>query len=211
MKETKTGECADSTKLGHATLSIPLSIADSANPSGWVEPAETNPKKAFEIDYEAFPAGSYYKPDPPRRNFFLLRWDRFWLSIPRSLHWLVWYPIVVAILLMTVLLWQSGATKLLNVKSTLVSLDLSLPTYKGTGSFLNNEPAFYDYQGKLLTQSPLQLKFDFNGMDPVGTGVKVSVRVAFDSYFNLINYPDSKSIIQEDLFFMSDEALRNYT
>jgi|MesohylFT_1024984.scaffolds.fasta_scaffold795401_2 hypothetical protein len=48
-------------------------------------------------------------------------------------------------------------------------------------------------------------------MDPVGTGVKVSVRVAFDSYFNLVNYPDSKSIIQEDLFFMSVEAIRNYT
>jgi hypothetical protein len=117
----------------------------------------TNPKKAFEIDYEAFPAGTYTYlncTDPPRRDFFLLRWDRFWLSIPRNLHWLIWYPIVVAILLMTVLLWQSGAKTLLNVKSALISLDLPLPTYKGAGAYLNEEPAFYDSQGKLLTNSP---------------------------------------------------------
>jgi hypothetical protein len=110
-----------------------------------VETAEINPKKAFEIDTRPSQQArttNLILHDATSSSFGMsLWWDRFWLSIPRNLHWFIWYPIVVAILLM--LLWQSGAKMLHNVKSTLVSLDLPLPTYKGAG-YLNKEPAFYD-------------------------------------------------------------------
>ena len=98
----------------------------------------------------------------------------------------------------------------MDVKSTKLQLSFPLPVVKGEILPFNEVPIFSDLNGNIMTNAPIKLKFDFGTMDPNGPGVKVGVKVTFDSYFDLVSY-NKESIIQENLFFISDEAISNFT
>jgi hypothetical protein len=115
----------------------------------------------------------------------------------RTLHWIVWYPVVIVICLAVMIPWWLGAQKMP------VVISVSYPTDRTwTGSGLYGEESSWSPAGA-------DASFNIQSLNPVARTATGGLSFSLQGAFQKSSYLGDDTY--ENMFQMSPENIRNYT